>query len=47
MKTDDLILNLVDAPRLPGRADVGRKLGLAVAAGLAAALLLLPVIWGD
>ncbi|GAB7537037.1 DUF1109 domain-containing protein [Burkholderia sp. 3C] len=47
MKTDELIMNLVDAPRLPGRAEVGRKLGLAVAAGLAAALLLLPAIWGD
>ncbi len=47
MNTEELIANLVEAPRAPGRAAVARRLGWAVAAGLAAALLLLPLIWGD
>ncbi len=47
MNTDELILNLVDLPRRPGRARVGAKLGTAVAAGLVAALALMAAIWGD
>ena len=46
MKTEDLIATLVDAPRPPGRAAVGKRLSLAIVASIATTLLILPTIRG-
>ncbi|WP_207004804.1 DUF1109 domain-containing protein [Trinickia mobilis] len=44
MKTEDLIATLADAPRPPSRATVSKRLGLALVASIATALLMLPTI---
>jgi hypothetical protein len=44
MKTEDLIAMLADAPRPPSRAVVGKRLGRALVASVAAALLLIQTI---
>lgn len=47
MKTEDLIATLVDAPRPPGRAAVGKRLSMALVASIATTLLMLPTIRDD